>query len=227
MRRRLLLAGAALLSGCATDAFVAAPGAPVPAPRVRVGDRWTYERVNLYNGLVTAVLTMRVAEVSPRLRVEVTGQDGTRYPDEAYADPWRVIQEPQYDQTQWFRDPVSLLPSRLEAGSRHRIHTTYRVQGIDRDFFWSDWLDAVGWQRVRTPAGEFDALRVERRIAFVHSDPFRDRPTREDTLWYAPAVNRWVLREWTGRYWGRSWPPPLLREDWVGLRLVGYSPADG
>jgi hypothetical protein len=105
------------------------------------------------------------------------------------------------------------------------MQTAYRVQGIDRDFYWSDWLDAVGWQRVRTPAGEFDALRVERRIAFAHSDPFRDRPTREETLWYAPAVNRWVLREWTGRYWGRSHPPPLLREDWVGLRLVGYSPA--
>ena len=68
-RRRVLLAGAALLAGCATEGFVAAPGAPVAAPRVRPGDRWTYERVNLYNGTVTGVLTMRVVSSASSSRV--------------------------------------------------------------------------------------------------------------------------------------------------------------
>ena len=77
------------------------------------------------------------------------------------------------------------------------------------------------------PAGEFDALRVERRIYFTHVDLRRSQSVRTEYLWYAPAVNRWVRREWTGQYIG--WPVRrgVAREDWVVHLLAEYAPARG
>jgi hypothetical protein len=227
MRRRLLLAGAATLAGCATDGSGTAPApATPPPPRVRTGDRWVYESVNAYNRQRTGVSTMRVATVAPQLRIEVVAENGARLPDEVYADPWRAVSEPFYDVPQVFRDPVPFLPPKLEPGS-HKMRTTYRVEGMDVDLYWSDQARAVGWQRVRVPAGEFDALRIEREIAFVHSNGFRKASRRSETLWYAPAVNRWVKREWNGVYFWAVEARPPLREDWVIVNLLEYAPAGG
>lgn len=87
-------------------------------------------------------------------------------------------------------------------------------------------MSAARWEEVRVPGGRFDALRVDRRIAFTHSDFWRIDSQRSETLWYAPAVNRWVQREWTGIY--RQYGLPRYggrREDWVRWRLLEYVPA--
>lgn len=78
------------------------------------------------------------------------------------------------------------------------------------------------------PAGQFDALRIDRRIWFTHADTRRSQSMRTEQLWYAPAVHRWVRREWTGQYLG--WPIRRggpAREDWIVHELQAYSPAAG
>ena len=48
----------------------------------------------------------------------------------------------------------------------------------------------------------------------------------ECMLWYAPQVNRWVRREWTGTYrWSGMRIPATLRDDWVEHKLLEYQPA--
>ena len=72
------------------------------------------------------------------------------------------------------------------------------------------------------------ARRVERRIAFRHSDLWRVHSERHDTLWYAPEVARWVQREWTGSYRRYGLPRYIgQREDWLISRLIEYRPAPG
>lgn len=232
-RRRELLAGAAVafgwasgLAGCAAPAKVAAPSIPPPPPVPRVGDRWRYARVNLYNGLKLGESTMRVTALAPRLRIEVSDQPGDRVAEEVYADPWRVLHEPAYGLPMDFAAPCPLLPARLEPGAHERYSGLYSSPAIEspggRGYYWSVWVDARDWERLQVPAGSFDALRVTRRIAFTHPDFTRLDSVRTETLWYAPRVNRWVRREWTGHYRLHGFPPTRNREDWIAWELIEY-----
>ena len=226
VRRSLLAGGLLLLGGCAAVETIPPPPGPVAAPRVRVGDRWRYQRVNRYNGLPTGELTMQVTALAPRLVVRVTDEAGNALPDETYDRPWRVLQEPNYDQVQVFEQPQPLLPDRIETGARLDTANNYRTAEGRDPLFWNEELSARGWERVRVPGGVFEALRIQRYVWFQHSDWARIMERRRETLWYAPSVNRWVLREWTGAYkWQTSDRGEWLQEDWVAWRLMEYAPA--
>lgn len=227
-RRQFVLKGAtafgliAGLGGCASAVLVPAPATPPPAPVVRVGDRWRYARINRYNGIRLGESTMRVTAIAPQLRIEVVGANDAAGVDEVYSEPWRVIQEPAYDQALIFEVPSPVLPSRLEPGASERYSGPYRMAGDESRRYWSVWVDARNWERVIVPAGSFDALRVTRRAAFEHPDYRRLDSVRVDTLWYAPQVNRWVRREWTGSYRVPGFPPFRNREDWIAWELIEY-----
>lgn len=232
-RRRLLAGagafGAAVLAGCALPGAGGPVRAPAPPPRLRVGDQWRYEQINRYNGLRLGEVTMRVAALAPQLRIAVAGagapEAGT---EEVYAEPWRMLQEPGYDLVQIYETPQPLLPAPLQAGASERWVGRYRVAGSDEWLYWSVWVDALRWEEMAVPAGRFEALRVERRIAFRHSDLWRVHSERHDTLWYAPEVARWVQREWTGSYRRYGLPRYIgQREDWLISRLIEYRPAPG
>jgi hypothetical protein len=226
--RRRLLAGAALapLAACTTPAFLPPPAQPVPPPRVRIGDRWRYVETDRYNGRELGVLSARVEQVQPQLRVALAYADGRQRPDEVYAGAWNVVEEPAFDQLQRFDMPMPLIPPRIEISSWQTTRAPYHVPGSSGTFVWQQQVSSPGWERVRVPAGEFDCLRVDRRIFFVHSDFFRLESQRQDTLWYAPQVNRWVRREWTGWYlWPSGRRRTQVREDWIAWDLLDYTSA--
>lgn len=226
LRRRLLLAAAASPLGCATPKFVAPPPGIVPAPQVRVGQRWRYDEINRYNGERRAVVTAEVVERSPRLRVTLTDEHGERRDDEIYDRPWRVVQEPSYDATQVFDRPLPLLPEPLAIGGGGITRVGYRSV-LDRStpLVWIERMVGRGWESVSVPAGQFLTLRVERIIQFVHIDFVREESIREETLWYAPEANRWVQREWTGRYQlPGGLTRPIIREDWIRWQLRDWQP---
>ena len=240
-RRRLIFAGTALAaggslcSGCAqvpgahADIIAggarAAPVGPAPSPRMSAGDRWQYELRNLYNGQRIAVVEARVESDAGARRVSITNSDVSRRPDEIWADARRIVQEPSYDMVQLFTDPVPVLPQSLEAGVRETFQTTYRVDGDVRARMWLQHLTTGKWERIRVPAGEFDALRVVRQITYEPTDPMRADGRRTDTAWYAPAVNRWVRREWTGSQAWSGLRRMRFPEDYVGWQLLQYTPA--
>ena len=231
-RRRLLRAGTAvgllpLLPGCAGPVYLPGPAEPPPLPTLNVSERWRYERFNVYNGqsLGLQIATVAAREADGSLRLALTDGQGAPAGEERYLGPWQVLLDLSYDQPQRFAQPMPLLPPRLAAGEGSRLSTDYQVPGASGRFRWSQWLRAPGWERVSVPAGEFDCLRVERLIHFSHSDVFREMPQRRDTIWYAPAVRRWVRREWTGYYYWPGQPPTRLQEDWVVWQLLDHTPA--
>lgn len=230
-RRRFVLAGAAMaagatgLSGCANPARIPAPVVPPPPPMVRVGDRWRYARINRYNGQPLPDLRMRVTAVEPLIRVEVSDGDGREFPAETYTGAWNVVQETVWEQAQVFDPPCPLLPQRLAPGEAGHWRGTYQVAGDSWRYAWSVRIDAHDWERIEVPAGVFEALRITRRIAFVHPSFLRAASSRMETLWYAPAVRRWVRRETDGEYVIPGRPPMRGREDRVGWVLVAYDPA--
>jgi hypothetical protein len=233
MTRREALAALSLpalavgLGGCASAAPVTLANVPAaPVPRVRVRDRWRYAGTNLYNQLPIGELATEVVESGPLLKIKNRYTDERPTQDDLYTNAWNVVQETHYDVTERFSDPVPLLPSRLEAGASERVRTTYRALISERQLFWSLYLDARNWEKIRVPAGEFTCLRIDRRMWFSHYDVFRYSSERFETLWYAPDVNCWVQREWTGYYvvpGGRR--GARFREDWVRWQLLDHIPA--
>ncbi|MCL4185413.1 MAG: hypothetical protein KJ011_18425 [Burkholderiaceae bacterium] len=154
--------------------------------------------------------------------VALRDERGAPLGEERWARAWDVIVEPAYDMVQTFEAPMPLLPERLEPGASRTDSSWYGVPHMSGRQYWRQWLRAAGWERITVPAGTFDALRVERMIDFRHFDIWRELPRRLDIVWYAPQVNRWVRRDWSGEY---RWPgrrPVVVFEDRVRWQLLDW-----
>ena len=246
-RRRFLRGGTALLAiptlglgGCATTTAPTGPVRQFEQPRVRVGDIWQYREINRFNQLPLADVEVAVTSAAPltcrvrRTRSNSTAGEIARHGDfqeERYASPWAVGIEPTYDLVMNFAEPMPILPVSLQAGQSDSRTTSYTVNGFSGRFRWQQRLAALGTERVSTPAGTFECLRVRRMIWFQHPDLFRFNSARIDTVWYAAEVNRWVRREWTGDYQHENsmdiFAGSRRREDWVRWDLISYSPTAG
>jgi hypothetical protein len=235
VRRRVAAAVAAaplVLAGCTGLPWdrrpPAAAGPVAPPPTVRIGDRWVYQTINRYNGSVIDEITATVIATTPQIVVRLAARDAGTVVEERYADAWSVISEATFDRPITFESPMPLVPNPPSLGA-WRSRGRYRAAGYGDLLHWEQRLHAVRWERLQVPAGSYDCLRIVRMIDYQHPDVFRYHPERVDTLWYAPAVHRWVQREWSGshmpgaptRRFGRA------EEDRVGWELMSYAPAPG
>jgi len=231
--RLLALPAAASLgvlgAGCAGPPSLPAPvGAdPLPSPRLRVGDRWRYLLINRYNRSTIGEASVEVLAIAPEIRLRVDPGDGRPPFEERYAEAWSVIVEGIFDSLITFETPMPLVPPGARVGTSTRSGTRYRSEQSRDVLAWNQQVHATRWERVQVPAGAFDALRIERSVWFKHPDVFRYGSERTDTLWYAPQVGRWVMREWTGDFMsgGPMARAERAREDWVIWQLSAWEPA--
>lgn len=218
----------ALVAGCAAPpSLPAPPGAePLPVPRLKVGDRWRYLLINRYNRSAIGETSVTVLATSPEIRLRVDRGDGRPF-EERYADAWSVLVDGTFDSLITFETPVPLVPPGARAGTSQTAGARYRSERSNDVLAWNQDLRATRWERVQVPAGSFDTLRIERRVWFKHPDVFRLDSERTDTLWYAPQVGRWVMREWTGDFMsgGPMSRAERAREDWVIWQLAAWEPA--
>ena len=236
-----LLAAAAGLAGCATRQ-PAVPSAsvnggpfvlPMAAPAPRLGERWTYREINEYNKgtvgqleqLVTALapltLEQRRTEASPSPLATPRGARTITF-DSA----WSALIDASFDDEYHYSPAVPLLPPRLEPGSSVSTRHRFSVPGNSGLYGWRQRVTASRAEIVETPAGRFDTLVIERQIYFDSPDPFRFDRARQETRWYAPAINGFVRRTWTGTYIDEGSLDQIdrRREDWVTLELVRHVP---
>lgn len=220
-RRRLLVGlGALPLAACTTPQFIEPPRGVHAPPRVLNGDRWLFETVNRYNDQVTGRHTRTVVAAAPQLRIRVVDERGESLGDDVYERPWHELQTTAFGETLVFERPMPIVPDALAVGARAHDATFYRAASSSARLEWEQTIVARGWERVRVPAGEFDALRIERTVWFRHPDMFRLHSERRDWIWYAPDVDHWVRREWTGIYYLPDPRGLRMREDWVEWRLA-------
>jgi len=118
-------------------------------------------------------------------------------------EPWGLVRvDPHWSQVQVYDEPIPLWPPRLAPGWHERYNTRYQTSdrpggGLD----WHQTMRAEEWELVRVPAGEFNALRYLNVINFQSSDPARTLAVRRESIWFAPQVGRWVVRESRGSYY--------------------------
>lgn len=234
-RRRVLHAAgalglAALLPGCATERFVAQPGsgkAGPMAPPPQPGQRWRYAEIDLYRNARRDELDLHCTVSGPgEIRIAGTHADGRRRDDEVWRDASHIIEDPSFGALQIFAEPVPVLPTPLQAGVRQQTRTFWHTkESPDFPLWWTDWLSTPGWQRIRVPAGEFVALRIERLIRFRDADIWRLDCQRLDTCWYVPELRRWAARQWLGEWRMPDEKGTIVDEDRVRWELLEVQPA--
>jgi hypothetical protein len=229
-RRMFLLSSIAFPLGC-TLAPSWVGGVPAPDknahPSVRgpkTGQWWRYAKRDAFTGKLVEVQVARVTEVDDTITIERRREAaeehqswGTKWlhPDRRTGgeellqaevqQPWgMILVDPHWDPLQVYRTPIPLWPTELRAGWSSRFNTTFKTPLSADENSWQQTMQAHAWEKIRVPAGEFLALRFTNRITFTHADFSRMDSVREETLWLAPDVGRWVSRRTSGTYYIRD-----------------------
>ncbi len=160
----------------------------------QVGDRWNFQVVDKYKGEVIENWSRKITEVLP---------DGGALAGKIRLTPEGNIislSSSKYESRRY--SAVNLLvPKTLKPGYSEEIRFTdlaKRKDGYEFEQTWQGKLTVKGLERVKVPAGEFDAYRIEREAwvtGIQHSGPDRWTALNQVTLWYAPALRHWVVLE--------------------------------
>ena len=220
------------LAGCATGDAVSPAGIrSVDAPAApRVGEAWNYRVTSGYSKEQLGVETLRVVASSPQhVEIDASGFREGHWivtPDggwlthaladdrvETFTPPYPAIVFPLAKGRSW---DLKVDGREVQLPKKHRVTVQGRV---------------LGWNRVRVPAGEFDALRIL-RVTFGGNFEDREFGQSEITeeLWYAPSIGRVVRSEsrWQRRilYEIQRGPQQYMHSDWLIRELID-APAAG
>jgi len=226
-RISILLAAFAVAS--ATAPTVRAQSAAEPT--MKLGDRWVY---NVKSGIGLTTFTYQETR-----EVTAVGADGFKItvngktPDGAdfsavqdFAAPFNLrsgtlcLNQPRRYPTPLQRVPFPLAPGQRSAkwvdvvsdpgGTKGQINYSFRTRG---------------WDKLTTPAGAFDAIRIDVLITLDDSTPFRNATTCNFTYWYSPAVRGTVRERRSAQYRETSassrMPIPVLN---ASYELASFTP---
>jgi hypothetical protein len=188
------------LGGCATAPLSQEPpaGMPasVPSPSIAAGDSWTYRVRDGFTGLPRDDQRHQVTRVGGD-RIEVAGTVERGDGSQVYDRDWNWLRRPATDlQTFEYSPAYQAFSFPLTPGKRWTSEATATDPRDGRRFPVRIEGRVLGWERVRVPAGEFDALKIERRV-FIGYWEYTRRGHSEihEIDWYAPSVKWAVKRE--------------------------------
>ena len=231
LRRIILLLLPVILAGCISSQPYPKgilEAQPVPTPRVRapkIGQEWVYQVRNVFNEEIVDTITERVVSVGDQIRISRSGVKAGALPDEIQS-PWGyVIQDPHWQPPQKFSKAMPLWPEQLQVGWNKFFTSQYEVLSYPgASYYWGLGMTANQWERIKSPAGEFLVLRVHNEIPnFASNDIFRVANARDEELWFAPEIGRWVVRRSSGRYvtLGVFWADAYW-EDYLEWELISW-----
>lgn len=212
-------------------AFLAA-GAALAAPVA--GETYVYRVVNAYNNEVRGQVTYRVDKVDAgRISLTVTSEPvslGTPYsvvvtPDANWLRHPLINHDMpvEYDFSPAF--PAYVAPLNTGNSWSTRVNATNAATGTRASVRVDG--DVIGSERVTTPAGSFDTVRIKRRVYAGDWVAFKQETNIEETEWYAPALGRAVKTDRKSGYIDdqqcatrRACSP--TRGDWFIYELVSY-----
>jgi hypothetical protein len=201
---------------------------PEVAPKIRapkVGQEWVYTVRNVFNQSLVDTVTERVVAVDKEVRIERTSAKAGRLPDEIQS-PWGfILQDPHWNPPQLFQQALPLWPEQFIPKWTGFYRTRYQVPGYPSStYYWGLDVTAVEWERMSVPAGQFLTLKYQNVAPYFESnDFFRVTNYREEDVWLAPEIGRWVIRRGFGRYVtpGVFWVNAYW-EDYLEWELVSW-----
>jgi len=217
--------------------------ASAAAPVVAVGDNWSYRVTDGFTGLVRGTQRHGVKEVgSDRIVMAVTREDGK---DESwvYDRGWNWLRHPAHGlQSFDYTSPYPAFAFPLAPGGTWFGRSTATDPETGMRFPLTVRGTVLGWERIRVPAGEFDALKVKRVVFFEYQEySVRGRSEIVEYEWYAPAVKQAVRREGTAVFFsffygdgntgglhraqfsGEGGKGGWAKDDWLISELTAYT----
>ena len=116
--------------------------------------------------------------------------------------PWGMVWvDPHWSEIQAYEKPMPLWPMELRPGwSSGARYTQYQTDNED-PLPWQLTMHSHAWESITVPAGHFDALRYTNLIDFRFSNVSeREAAQRQESIWFAPDIGRWVARESFGSF---------------------------
>ena len=225
---------AALVGGCAgLDQQGDLTGRVAAAPSPAVGQSWTYRGREGFRAPLVWEETHEVTAVrTDGITVRVTASGG-------------VSGE---------RTELLASPGIMRVGALMDIETRRFLTPLDRFRFplasgetWNQWVDNVnettkkagqinryvrvgGWEKVSTPAGVFDAIRMRVMMRLDDEEFWRYPTTCNYLIWYAPAVGAPVREEKEAQYYEKGEEFDglgAIRSQHTLIELVSYTSGRG
>jgi hypothetical protein len=221
----LLLLGCISSQPYPTSTPLATPLNPPSMRPPQVGQQWVYQIRNVFNQEIVDVVTETVVAISPQIRIERIGEKFGPLPEEIQ-EPWGyVVQDPQWKPAQRFQQALPLWPEKLIPEWSNFYRTRYQVPGYpSASYYWGLSIKALGWESISVPAGQFKVLKYHNENPYFESnDVFRVGNYREEDVWLAPEIGRWVVRRSFGRYitMGIAWPNAYW-DDYLEWELISW-----
>lgn len=197
----------ALLAGCAAQPPYVPQDAPasLPAPQVKVSDYWEYAVRDGYTGIARGIHRYEVVRSDTAgVTVQVTSE-GLLLDTLVYAPGWNGREMP-LPNTQRFRyEPTyEAYAYPLAPGKTWRTVVRSTDVATGRTYNTHIHGKVVGWERISVPAGQFDALRIEREVFAGNVNARRTQEEIHEIDWYAPSVRRTVRSQATSQHFDNS-----------------------
>jgi len=211
--RRAFVLGAIALPAAALSACASSDGGNVrraeravdaPPPQYRVGDRWVYRVDQAFRNAPDYTETHEVTGLGAGgITVRIDAKIGNMVVDrlEKWPAPGLVSQGSLLDvETRRFVAPLERYRFPLSAGASwnqwvEQVNETSGTRGkINR------YVRVAGSDRVTTPAGTFDAVRMSVIMRLDDEDAFRHATQCNHIVWYAPTVRATVREERRAEY---------------------------
>jgi hypothetical protein len=223
-RRSFLGAAAALgavLAGCATPSPPISATISEPRAAPRVGDTWRYAYASGWPQDPPRVFTCRVVEVTPagiRDELSATGIAGARSDD--FGGRLELLSRSLgagfavMELTPYLQAFVALAPGQTWFGIPMPVGAAPLTP-------WSARARVAGVAPITTPAGTFDAVRVDLSAMRAGSGISRSADTAQmqGAAWFAPQVKRVV------RFDYNTWTLSMIPMDRQSYQLLDFSPA--
>ena len=204
-----LIALAALVAGCAgLDSRGDLSGPVANAPTYHVGQRWTYRAREGFRSPVDWEETHEVMAAGPdgiTIRATLKGPtiDGVRY--EVLAAPGLVRQGALMDiETRRFAMPLERFRFPLAPGATWNQWVDNFNETTNREGRINHFVRVGGFEKVSTPAGVFDAVRMRVMMRLDDEEFWRYPTTCNYLIWYAPAVGATVREEREAQYFEKG-----------------------
>ena len=221
----------AIIAGCAQlDQRGDVSGPVAIAPKFDVGERWTYRgREGFRSPLVweeTHEVT-RVAADGITVRVMLEGERVRGAREEILAAPGVVRQGALMDiETRRFATPLDRFRFPLASGETWNQWVNNFNETTNKEGQINRYVRVGGWEKVSTPAGVFDAIRMRVLMRLDDEEFWRYPTTCNYLIWYAPAVGAPVREEKEAQYYEKGEEfdgTGAIRSQHTVIELVSYT----
>lgn len=188
---RFLCLAVVLVSSLAVSAQTSEP---VGAPSVKEGDSWTFARSDKMDRTRAAKYSVTVKSVSADGYVTfVQPIEGTM---EAREDRFTKDGNPVEFEGFKYQPFVGIYDFPLSAGKQWESKYTWWSPTANAQLSGTRRAKVAGWETVKTPAGEFKALKITAETQIMGRSGYGS--SIQITSWYAPEVRRVVRTETKG-----------------------------